>query len=224
MLLSAREVSYTTLGDTGPLGVLDGLALDLEAGEVLDISGPSGAGKTTLLRALGRLLPGAYAHLELNGAPARSFSPQEWRVGVALLPQTAVMRPGSVQQNILLPWSLKVRHDVASPTASELRSALDKVGLSDVSLDRDAARLSVGQRARVALLRVILTRPAVLLLDEPDASLDDASADQVAAMTRAFAEAGGGVIRVRHQRIDSVPARRMRLANGRLEAVITDGC
>jgi len=79
-------------------------------------------------------------------------------------------------------------------------------------------RLSVGQAARVALLRVMLTAPDVLLLDEPDASLDADSAAQVAMLTAQFASSGG-VVRVRHQMPDEVRSRRLRLSAGHLRGV-----
>ncbi|MDP2232316.1 MAG: ABC transporter ATP-binding protein, partial [Actinomycetota bacterium] len=77
----------------------------------------------------------------------------------------------------------------------------------------------VGQAARIALLRTVLTGPLVLLLDEPDANLDDASAEQVARMTAAFVAVGGAVVRVRHQRTDALATQRYRLADGRLSEV-----
>jgi len=77
-------------------------------------------------------------------------------------------------------------------------------------------RLSEGQAARVALLRTVLTRPDVLLLDEPDAALDEESAEQVGLLTREFVDAGGAVVRVRHHRTDGLADRRLRLKGGTL--------
>ena len=88
----------------------------------------------------------------------------------------------------------------------------------DVALDRDASKLSVGQAARIAMARVGLTRPDVLLLDEPDASLDEDSAALVAGLTVRFAETGS-VVRIRHHRPDGVATRRERLVAGRLRGV-----
>ncbi|MDZ4166520.1 MAG: ABC transporter ATP-binding protein, partial [Coriobacteriia bacterium] len=100
-----------------------------------------------------------------------------------------------------------------------LADALAGVGLADVAPGRDVCRLSVGQIARIALLRVMLARPRVLLLDEPDASLDDASAAEVARLTAAFVAEGGSVVRVSHVRADASATARYRLADGRLEAL-----
>lgn len=218
MLLDARGITAALPGDAGPVLVLDGLDLGVADGEIVDVVGPSGSGKTTLLRALARLLPGAGGTLTLAGEPAETTEPHVWRTRVALLPQRAAILGGTLRDNLLLPWSLKVRAGQDRPADAALRSALADVGL-DLDLDRDASRLSVGQAARVALLRMLLARPRVLLLDEPDASLDAASAEQVRAMTRAFAEAGGGVVRVRHQPSDDLASRRFLLEAGRLVQV-----
>ncbi len=219
VLLSARDVRYSTEGDHGRVVLLDGLDFDVARGEVVDVSGPSGAGKTTLLRALAQLLPDATGTLSLASETADSMTPQEWRSKVALLPQKAVMRPGTVRDNLLMPWAFKVRQGATAPTDEKLRAALDGVGLGEVVLDRDAARLSVGQAARVSLLRVVLTDPDILLLDEPDASLDEVSAEQVATIIREFADDGRGVVRVRHQRADSIASRRLRLSGAQLQEV-----
>ena len=219
VLLRARELAAVVAGDAGDVRVLDDVSLDVAPGEIVDITGPSGAGKTTLALALAWLLPGATGYLELDGVPARQMTPQRWRTAVALLPQKPAIVSGSVRDNLLLPWKLKVRTAEKPPTDERLLAQLAAVGLGELALQRDAARLSVGQQARVVLSRVLLTAPRALLLDEPDAALDDASADAVACIAREFAVAGGGVVRVRHRGSDGLASRRLRLQAGRLMEV-----
>lgn len=212
-------MTVTLRGDAGPVRVVDGASLSLCAGEVVDIAGPSGAGKSTLLRALARLLPVASGSLALNGRPSGDVPPFEWRARVALLPQKPALVAGDVARNLVLPWSLKVHGEKSPvPTAGALTDALESVGLFGVSPERDVSRLSMGQQARVALLRVLLTRPEVLLLDEPDAALDNVSAEHVAAVLREFAASGGGVIRARHRSSDGLALRRLVIEHGRLRS------
>jgi putative ABC transport system ATP-binding protein len=138
---------------------------------------------------------------------------------VALVPQRTTLVPGTVADNLTLPWTLHARHGTAAPGREAMRRALDSVAMPDVELDRDATRLSVGQASRVALLRVVLTRPEVLLLDEPDAALDDDSASLVSALIRAFVAEGGAALRVRHLRADDGADVRYRLEGGRLSLI-----
>ena len=218
-LLEARGLRAVRPGDDGPVAVLDGVDMTLRSGELVEVVGPSGSGKTTLLLTLARLLPGAEGALALDGTPAEDIPAQRWRTLVALLPQRPALVPGTVADNLRLPWSLKVRHDEHPPADDALLAAMAGVGLGGVALDRDVSRVSVGQAARIAILRVMLAGPRVLLLDEPDASLDDASAAEVARMTASFVADGGSVVRVSHVRADASAATRYRLADGALEVI-----
>jgi putative ABC transport system ATP-binding protein len=216
VLLESRDLTVDLRGDEGIVRVLDGVSVSLARGEIVDIAGGSGSGKSTLLRGLARLLPDATGYLALDGIPATECPAREWRLTVALLPQKPAIADGSVRQNLLLPWTLKVRSHDARPDEADIRARLDGLGLTDVALDRDARRLSVGQQARVALLRMMLAAPRVLLLDEPDAALDSASSESVAGALRTFAADGGAVLRVRHRETDGLAGRRLRLKDGRL--------
>lgn len=217
-LLEARGLTIAAPGDASTRLAAD-VSFVLGAGEVVDVGGPSGSGKTAFLRALARLMPGAAGVLRLEGRPAEEIDAAHWRCSVAMLPQKPAIVDGTVGENLLLPWTLKVRHAQAVPSASDLAAALDSVGLGEIAADRDAARLSVGQQSRVALLRVLLTEPRVLLLDEVDAALDDVSADAVRTRLRSFASDGGGIVRVRHRADDGLAQRRLRLSSGNLEEV-----
>ena len=215
-VLTVNALTVDRMADTGPLRVLDAVDVVLVRGTLCDLVGPSGAGKSTLLLAVARLLPGAVGSFALDGVAADGIEPRDWRSRVAYLPQRSTLVPGTVQDNLALPWRLKVRAGAQPPTADVLRAALDSVHLADVALDRDVERLSEGQSARVSMLRTLLTAPRVLLLDEPDAALDQISAADVGRLTREFADAGGAVLRVRHHISDGLSDRRIRLAEGHL--------
>lgn len=226
MLLEARELTAILAGETGDVRVLDELSFALGEGEIVDIAGPSGSGKSTLLRALARLLPRCSGEISLLGRLQDSMRPQEWRVKVTLLPQKPAIVAGCIRDNLLLPWTLKARSGQIPPAEKDMRAALDMLGLGDVGLERDAARLSVGQQARLAFARVWLTRPVVLLLDEADAALDTDSATAMRAALARFVSAGEvgvagatGIVRVRHRDDDGLAHRRLRLADGRLHEV-----
>lgn len=224
MLLEARRLTAVLLIEQERVSVLNDVSLAVAAGEVVDITGPSGAGKSTLLRALALLLPSVTGDLVLDGVSADSMKPQGWRRQVTLLPQKPVVVPGSVRDNLLVPWRLKIRSSSHPPNDEAMRAALDMLGL-DVGLDREAVRLSVGQQGRLGFARVWLTGPRVLLLDEADAALDEESTTAMGAAITRFAEQGwptgrhSAVVRVRHRADDGLASRRLRLSAGVLEEV-----
>jgi len=183
--------------------VLDGASLALSRGSHVLLQGSSGSGKSTLLWALARMLPLEAGELSLEGRPAANWPPPLWRERAALVLQKHAMIEGTVRDNLLLPWKLKVRrgreHDRSTPPADTvLRGELDGLELADVDLAADASRLSMGQTARVSLIRTLLTAPGCLLLDEPCAALDPGASERVLGRIRAFTEAGGAVVMAGH--------------------------
>lgn len=203
----------------GTLRVLDGVTFAMSAGEVTDLIGPSGSGKSTLLLAMARLRPRAAGELTLLGRPTPQMDGVAWRQGMVYVPQKATLFPGTVQDNLLAPWKMACRSDATPPAHDRMRADLDAMGLFDVELDRDMARLSGGQTARIALLRALELEAPLTLLDEVDAALDDESARLVGAVVSASAARGQAFLRVRHRAPDGFATRRLRLEGGRLEEV-----
>ena len=155
----------------GDVVVLDGLDLDLQAGEFVALLGRSGSGKTTLLRALAGLDAGVSGEIRTGGTPAVVF--QDPR----LLPWRSVL------QNVAL--GLRDRDP-----AARARRALAEVGLEGRE-DAWPRQLSGGQRQRVALARALVREPDLMLLDEPFSALD--------ALTRVSAQALVNELWQRHQ-------------------------
>lgn len=191
------------------------VSLALDAGCIYDLTGPSGSGKTTLLRACARLLPLQGGTMLLDGQDFRTFEPTEWRQRIALVPQKATLIPGTVRDNLLLPWTLTVRESAPRPKDDYLEQCLEDAKL-EVGLSRNAAQLSGGQAARVALLRVLVTKPQVLLLDEVDASLDDESARAVGNMIVRFVGNKACALRIRHRPNDGLAKGTHHLEAGKL--------
>lgn len=219
-LFEARELSAgydLPSGEGAAPASLNRLSFSLEAGAIYDLTGPSGAGKSMLLRACALMMERHSGELLLEGKPSCDFAPQQWRSRVALVPQKAALIPGTVQENLRLPWTLKTNSRRKPPSNRELSDLLKRAAL-DVPLDRDCARLSGGQAARVALLRTFATRPQVLLLDEVDAALDDESADAVGDLVAAAVADGAACLRIRHRASDGRASVTFTLAGGRLQA------
>lgn len=170
----ALQLAGVTISISGQLGVLvQDLCLAIAPGDIATIMGPSGAGKSTLLAYVGGFMDRAAfdgSGRVAIGAEVIDHKPaEERRLGVLF--QDAILFPHlSVGGNLLfgLPRTrLKSRRERRAAAADALASA----GLADF-IDRDPATLSGGQKARVALLRTLLSEPRALLLDEPFGKLD----------------------------------------------------
>ena len=144
------------------------LSADIAPGEVLSLMGPSGVGKSTILAAITGTLSPAFSlegRITLNGRVLNALSPQKRRVGILF--QDHLLFPHlSVGQNV--GFGLPPR---TPDRAARIQAALSEVGLDGFEA-RDPETLSGGQRARVALMRMLLAEPDALLLDEPFSRLD----------------------------------------------------
>lgn len=192
------------------------VSLTLEEGRIYDLVGPSGSGKSTLLRVFARMICKAEGSLFLDGKESTEFTPPQWRHRVCLVPQTPTLIDGTVRDNLLLPWKLKVRRNEALPTDETLARLLRDADLEGIGLDRDTSQLSGGQTARIALLRAFATKPRVLLLDEVDAALDDESSHAVGNLTDRLVGEGITCLRIRHRGADGFASATFTLRNGTL--------
>ena len=157
-LLSLKCVSKTFVSGTQALGAVD---LSVAEGEFLSLVGPSGCGKSTVLRLIaGLIAPSSGTVSFAAGKPETAFVFQE----------PTLMPWASVAANVALPLRLA---DVArTEIATRVAGALDRVGLASFSTAYPR-ELSGGMKMRVSIARALVTRPRVLLLDEPFAALDE---------------------------------------------------
>jgi ABC-type sugar transport system ATPase subunit len=174
---------------------LEPISLEVRHGERLVLVGASGAGKTTLLRAIAGLSPAAGGRMHIGGVDSAGV-PAEARNAIYLR-QTPVLFPHlTVFENVA--FALRVRRVARSEVRLRVEQALAAVQLEDLGRRRPAT-LSGGQAQRVALARAIVSRPALLLLDEPLSALDPTLRDEVRqSIVRVAQEYGPGLVVVTH--------------------------
>jgi sulfate/thiosulfate transport system ATP-binding protein len=168
MSISVRDIRK----NFGKFTALDGVSLEIPAGQLVALLGPSGSGKTTLLRIIAGLEFPDCGSVEFDGKDITERTAQARRVGF-VFQHYALFRHMTVFENIA--FGLRVRPRKSRPSKDEIRAKVNEL-LRLIQLQNQAQRypsqLSGGQRQRVALARALAVEPSVLLLDEPFGALD----------------------------------------------------
>ncbi len=221
-ILIARDVDKRFEGGPQTVEVLAGASLQVEAAQSLAITGASGSGKSTLLHVLGGLDRADAGSIQVCGRDWADMTAAEqgaWRnrcVGFVyqfhhLLPEFTAL------DNVMMP--LRIRREAAASAHAKARQMLELVGLGS-RLQHKPGELSGGERQRVAVARALVTRPALLLADEPTGNLDTDAAQVIFDLLAQIArDHGTAMVLVTHdpdlaKRCDRV----LHLSKGRLQA------
>ncbi len=180
--VEVRNVKKVYQRDKLEIPVLDGLSLDVEAGEVIARLGPSGSGKTTLLNLIGGIDRPTSGDVVVDGEQIARLTSRRlarWRSRhIGFIFQLYNLMPVlTAQQNVELPLLL-VKGVSGRERKERAKHALGIVGLSD-RLDHYPRQLSGGQEQRVAIARAVVSDPTLLLADEPTGDLDRKSAGEI---------------------------------------------
>jgi putative ABC transport system ATP-binding protein len=198
---------------------LDGIDLDIAAGEYVAITGPSGCGKSTLLSLLGLLdVPtcGEYWFEGRNVAGWSEAKLNELRRGrVGFIFQSFnLIEELSVYENVEL--ALEYTNTAPAERRERVGAMLEKLGVAHRARHRPS-QLSGGQQQRVAIARALVAGPAILLADEPTGNLDTAHGDEVMRLLRKINEEGTTVVMVTHSPAHAAQASRtLHLLDGRI--------
>lgn len=201
--------------------LLDDLSITLAAGDRLGLYGESGSGKTTLLRSIARLDPVHQGVFRFQGQPVVDLP--AFRRNVVYLHQRPAMVGGSmvggtVRENLQLPFTLSISQQAYNEEQiAHWLTAMDKpVAMLDQSVDT----LSGGEQQIVALLRAVQVQPAVLLLDEPTASLDSVSTERFEQMVNLWFDLASAqaLVWISHdrQQLVRMTNRTIQVAGGRI--------
>jgi thiol reductant ABC exporter CydD subunit len=170
--IELRGVTYRYPGAPAP--ALQDVDLDLEAGRVTAIAGPTGAGKSTLVRLVLRFIDPAAGEIRVDGLPLSALDPAQWRAGLAYVPQRPHLFAGSLGDNLRLarPGASRAELDRAIAQA-ECGALVERLPLGlETTIGERGAGLSGGERQRIALARAFLRDAPIVVLDEPSSNLD----------------------------------------------------
>ena len=218
-MIKLRQLSKLHRAGEIETTALDRIDLDIEAGEYLAVTGPSGCGKSTLLGVLGLLDAPTHGEYWFDGANVAGWNE-------ARLTQLRRGRIGFVFQSFNLIDDLSVAENIelaleygpvpAREHRARVDEAMARLGIAHRAKHRPS-QLSGGQQQRVAIARAIVSRPALLLADEPTGNLDSAHGDEVMRILRELNAEGTTLVMVTHSPMHAAQATRtLRLLDGRV--------
>ncbi len=219
-MLELQEVVWHYRSSGEEVRAVDGVSLQLQAGEMLALQGPSGSGKTTLLMLIATLLKPERGAIRFRGRDLGALSDHEAcdylmrDVGFIyqrfhLMPRVSALENASIG---LLLAGVGIRESQAIA-----RSWLERVGLAD-HLKRTPEQMSGGERQRVAIARALAGEPRLILADEPTGSLDSARSSEIVELLRSIArEREAAILVVTHDSdVAALADRRCILRDGKL--------
>jgi putative ABC transport system ATP-binding protein len=211
-LISLSKVTKTyKLGDDVEVSALRGINLTIKNGEFVAIIGPSGSGKSTLMHIIGILDQPTSGVVALEGKDVEKLREEKLaelrnkHIGFVfqafnLLPKTSAL------ENVELP--LIYSNTSASERKSRAIEALRIVGLSE-RMNHTPAQLSGGQQQRVAIARALVTKPSLILADEPTGNLDSKAGDEIITLLKDLNKKGNTIVLVTHEREIAERAKRI---------------
>jgi ATP-binding cassette subfamily C exporter for protease/lipase len=202
-----------------PQAILDNLELELAAGSITVVVGPSGSGKSTLAR----VVVGAWPHITgqalLDARPLADYPRRQFGAQLGYLPQDVALFDGTIAENIARFAEVDSQQVIAAALKAGLHETILHLPRGyDTALDNDGAQLPGGLRQRIALARAVYRSPALVVLDEPNANLDESGEAALTALVRQLKLEGTTVLLITHRpAILAAADRLITLRDGRIE-------
>lgn len=222
--LSLQDVTLTLDGPHGPVNILKGINLEVNAGETVSIVGASGSGKTSLMMVLAGVEKATSGRITVSGTDITDFSEDA-------LAQFRQKHVGIVFQNFHLIPTMTALENVAlglefageDHALTRAKEALEAIGLG-ARIDHFPSQLSGGEQQRVALARASVTRPSILLADEPTGNLDSTTGQRIIDLLFALQkEHGTTLVLITHDAsLAKLTSRQLTMQDGLLHDAVED--
>lgn len=190
MILSLKNVGYRVKDKD----IISNFSLDIATGAFLTIVGPSGGGKSTLLKLLANLISPTSGEIDFKDKNINAYSPTNYRRQVSYCFQQPSLFGETVKDNLEFPFKIRKQ----TTDQSKMEQVLESVDLKPDFLNKNITELSGGEKQRVALIRNLLFKPEVLLLDEITTGLDNDSKEIVHRLIQNVHKDNTTIIQVTH--------------------------
>jgi ATP-binding cassette subfamily C exporter for protease/lipase len=216
--LSLKGVVATAPGRPDP--ILKGVDVELPPGQVLVVLGPSGSGKSTLARVMMGIWGDVSGEVLLDGRPIADWDRVELGPHLGYLPQDIELFDGSVAENIARFAKIDSQQVIEASKAAGLHEMILRMPRGyDTPIGEAGSVLSGGQRQRVALARAVYGQPVLVVLDEPNANLDDVGEAALARAVQQLKQRGAAVVLITHRPgAIAMADRLLLLSEGRVQA------
>ena len=219
-----ESVTYVYRTAVSERRVLNDVSLTIRPGEIVILTGPSGSGKTTLITLIGALRAAQEGSVQVLGHELRDASEQEMtrvrrQIGY-IFQQHNLLDSLTVAENVMMSLQLAEETLSSQQQRARVEEVLAQVGLEE-HIDKYPRALSGGQKQRAGIARALVTRPTLILADEPTASLDKESGRTVVELIQSLCrEQGASVVLVTHDnRILDVADRILHLEDGEIQSI-----
>lgn len=196
VLLEFKNVSYSSDNKM----ILSDISVSVEKGDYISIVGPSGSGKSTFLKLCSFLISPTSGNILYNNKNINKYDPVEYRKKVSYCFQTPYLFGNTVYDNILFPYTIRNKH----VDMENVKKLLSTFKLDESCLNEKVINLSGGEKQRIALIRSLLFKPDILLLDEVTSALDVDNTSIVENVIKLLNDEGLTILLVTHNQEQSI--------------------
>jgi putative ABC transport system ATP-binding protein len=189
-LLAFQNVSFDNDGKS----ILSDISVQIEENDFISIVGPSGSGKSTFLKLCSYLISPTKGSIIFKNKNFTSYDPTELRKNIAYCFQTPYLFGDTVMENINFPFSVRN----SKPDQKRITALFSMFHMTAAYLDKDVRNLSGGEKQRIALIRSLVFKPEILLLDEITSALDVANTNIVETVIDTLHKEGMTILWVTH--------------------------